>query len=275
MIGRRAVLALSLFSALLLCSFLAQSASAAPSTNTTGVTCGKALGDGGFNDAHCDEVNAELKGNFAHSEMPPGTTTSISVTNEKVTETTKKSESVTLTGVVGGLETAISCGKLKADTTKSFIHNITSGENHTVTGEVKLEISECKVVVPAKCTVKEPIIGEATFEGAEKLGAEENEMGQEFKGKGAEETWGEITYEGGECKLNAKAFKLKGSAVATSGPGTEAVQTNQFAGSTLVFTAKNKMQNLKLGAEPAELSTITTLAMSGIGNNPIAFTTVT
>src|ERR1043166_4727115 len=127
---------------------------------------------------------------------------------------------------------------------------------------------------PPKCTVKEPIIAEATFEGAEKLGAGKNEMGLGFNGKGAEETWAELTYEGGECGLNGKTFKLKGSAIATSGPGTESAQTNQFAGSTLVFTSKNSMQNLKLGAEPAQFNTIATLAMSGVGNNPIAFTTI-
>ncbi len=231
MIGRRAILGLSLLSALLFCALGAQSAWAVKSINTTAVTCQKtALEEGGFSDAHCDDVDPTLEGKFEHAEIPTGMTTSIAVTNGKVTEATQKSEPADFYRQYWRTRNLHQLAKVKNDTTKSFIHNLTSDKNHTVTGEVKLEFSDCKVVVPVKCTVKEPILGEATFEGVEELGTEKNEMGQEFKGKGAEETWGEITFEGGECALKGEAFKLKGSAIATSEPGTESAQTNQFAG---------------------------------------------
>ncbi len=69
MIGRRAVIGLSLLSALLVCAFAAQSASAIVtkhSLNTTMVTCAKVPdGKQQFAEPHCD-TDALGKGNFAH-----------------------------------------------------------------------------------------------------------------------------------------------------------------------------------------------------------------
>jgi hypothetical protein len=56
MIGRRAVVSLSLLSALLFSAFAAQSASATKATNTTTFTCVKGTpGTEQFEDAHCDK----------------------------------------------------------------------------------------------------------------------------------------------------------------------------------------------------------------------------
>jgi hypothetical protein len=85
MIGRRAVVGLSLLSALLFCAFAAQSASAAlkTSTNTTGFTCVKGVTEkGDFKDEHCDETNVG-KGAFKHELIPLNTTTEVEFSNEK------------------------------------------------------------------------------------------------------------------------------------------------------------------------------------------------
>ena len=97
-------------------------------------------------------------------------------------------------------------------------------------------------------------------------------MGGEVKGSGAEETFTEITYTGAECSLKGKTFKVKGSAIATSGPTTESGQTGKSTGATAVYTPKNSMQKLKLGIETAEF---TAIATSLAGGTPLSGTTVT
>jgi hypothetical protein len=275
MIGRRAVTGLSLLSALLLCAFAAQSASAAKAENTTAVTCVEFSGETSkdFKDAHCIEKTAGT-GSWEHQQIPLDKTTTIAATNEKVTNETKEHEPVVLLSKVGLTPTEFDCTKVNADTTSSFIHNVeTESKKHTLTGTVRFEYRECTVTKPAKCLVKEPIVSNATFEGVEGLGTEANTMGIEFRGEGAEETFAEITFTGAECALKEKTFKLKGSMIATSGPGTEASQNNKWAGATWVFTPKKEMQKVKLGVEAAEFHSIVTPTMD-IGN-PIAATTTT
>jgi hypothetical protein len=281
MIGRRAVVGLSLLSALLFCAFAAQSASAAKAVNTTMFTCVENGGKKDFADAHCDEKVAE--GKFGHVAVANDVTTEIAATNAKVTETTKKSEPAVLKSKVGLTEVEISCNTVANEPQNSLAHNVETEGKHTLTGTVrthfgnteKKEPLDCTVKKPAKCTVKEPIVSNATFEAVEKLGKPaENEMGIELKGSGAEETFAEITFEGPECALKGKTFKVKGSVIGTSGPTTESSQTNHWSGATVVFTPKKEMQKLKLGAEPAEFETIVTQSMAG-GGNPITATTCT
>ena len=121
----------------------------------------------------------------------------------------------------------------------------------------------------------EPIGVHAVFEGVENLGAAKNEMGVEFKGGESEETFTEISFTGSECSLKEKTFKMKGSAIGTSGPTTESPQTNKSSGATMVFTPKNEMQKLKFGVESAELSLIVAVTGSGGGGHPVSVTTAT
>lgn len=280
MIGPRvSVAGLLLLTALLVSAFAAQSASAAKSVNTTAVTCvTEPSAKGDFSDAHCDSSSPE-KGNFAHSLIPLGTTTEIDATNEKVTEETKKSEPAVLKGKIALAKVTIECAVVKNLPEKSLLHNVETEGKHTVTGEVAVEYRSCEVKEMAKCVIAEPVVAEATFEGVEKLGAGKNEMGVEFKGKGAEETFTNIEFKnkGAEaCSLNGKQFPAKGSAIGTSGPTTEAGQTNEWSGSTLVFTSKNQMQKMTLGPEPAEFTSIVTPRMAGeCGGSAIAATTLT
>jgi hypothetical protein len=283
MIGRRAVVGLSLLSALLFCAFAAQSASAAKSINTTFFTCAPdGTNKGDFKDAHCDETNKGA-GAFKHELIALNTTTEIEVSNEKVTNNTTEDEPATLKGKVAGAKVDIECTKVTTSVDKngkseSNIHNVETevgGKKvHTATGTVAVHYSDCKVTELLKCTVKEPIPTRAVVTGAEELGAGKNEMGLEFtqdEGK----PFAEITFEGAECAVKGKTFNVTGSAIGTSGPTTTSSQTNKESGATVVFTAANGMQNLKLGPEAAEFTNIATTTMFGAGGNGIAATTVT
>jgi hypothetical protein len=279
MIGRRVVGGLVLLSALMICALAAQSASAAKSVNTTVSTCvpePSSLGD--FDDEHCDKSNPG-KGKFTHSLIPLDTTTEIDATNESATNETKDSEPAVLKSKVAGAKVTIECSAVKSNPEKTVVHNIqTEVEKvikHTVTGEASAEYSSCNVKELSKCVVTEPIMAQATFEGAEKLGPGKSEMGLEFLQKEGK-PFAEITFGGAECAVKSKTFNVTGSAIGTSGPTTESSQTNEWSGSTLMFTPKSKMQKLKLGPENAEFTSIATPEMaSECGGNAISATTVT
>jgi hypothetical protein len=285
MIGRRAMIGLSLLSALLFCAFAAQSASAAKSVNTTMVTCVKdPLKKGDFIDAHCDTTGKANAEEFKHEPIALDTTTEIEVTNNAVTESTKKSEPAVLKGKIAGAKTTIECTVVKNNAKESTLHNVqTEVEKvvkHTLTGQSVTEFSTCNVKELTKCIVAEPIVASANVEGVEGLKGpkgEANAMGLEFKGKGAEETYTEIEFKnkGAEvCNVGGKKFPVKGSAIATCGPTTESAGEADHCGATLVFTPKFEMEKLKFGPEAAEFSSIVTPSMAG-GGSPISTTTTT
>jgi hypothetical protein len=279
MIGRRVSMCLALISALSACALASQGASAAKSVNTTMFTCiMEPSSKGDFDDAHCDKSNPG-KGKFTHSLIPLDTTTEMDATNEKVTAETKEPEPAVLKSTVNLAKTTIECTVVKGNTQKSLVHNVETEGKHTLTGVAAAEYSGCNVTQPAKCSVAEPIIAEAIVTGVEKLGPGKSEMGIEFTGKGEEETLAVLEYKNkGEesCPLKGVSAKVKGSAIATSGPTTESIQTNEWGGSTLVFTPKSEMQKLKVGKEAAEFTSIITPRMSGAcGGSAISATTVT
>jgi hypothetical protein len=281
MIGRK-VVGLSLLSALLVCAFAAQSASAMESTTskrTTAVTCAPEAGQRDFSKAHCDfgDTVAPNTGKFGHVAIN-GETKEVDATNEKVTGETKESEPAVLKGEVLLVKTEITCKKIQNNLERSFIKNSEpEAGKHTLEGTFVVEYSECTVAKPAKCTVKEPIVAEAKMHAVEGMvgpkPGENNAMGLKFTGHGEKETFATIEYlnKGAEaCSLNKKVFPVKGQAIGTSGPTTESTQEDQEAGSTLVFTPK--METLILGEKPAEFTSIVTPRMGRLGN-PIAATT--
>src|ERR1043166_1431470 len=188
MIGRRAVLGLSLLSALLFCAFAAQSASAAKATNTTMCTCVKGGGALDFKDAHCDEFVGKEKGEYGHVKVANGLTTEITATNEKVTNSTKDKELAVLESQFLLTKIEITCEVVSNNAKESLVHNeVSEVSKHTITGTIVTNFEKCTVVKPEKCTVKTPIVSVASFESVEGLGAEANEMGGELKGKGGAE----------------------------------------------------------------------------------------
>ncbi|HEX5609269.1 MAG TPA: hypothetical protein VFX45_04155 [Solirubrobacterales bacterium] len=79
MTGRRAIVGLCMLCALLVSAFAAQGASAVGTTGYTCNTTGTAVGTK-FSDAHCKTSN--VNGEFRHVEIPKGTTTELTVSNE-------------------------------------------------------------------------------------------------------------------------------------------------------------------------------------------------
>jgi len=271
MIGHRTALGLSLLSALLFCAFAAQGASAALTTskNTTGFTCVKdPFGKGKFLDEHCDGTALGAEGLYEHSSFAGGTEVDVTATTSMV-----------LKSKLFGTKTEIECAFGSNIPKSSSVQNTEpAAGQHTFSGTIETRFTSCTVKAPSKCAVGEPIVSKATVHGVEGLEGPKNElnaMGLEFIGDGEEETFAEITYIGAECALKNVKVKVKGKAIATGGPTAESAQANKESGATLVFTPKFKMQELKLGPEAAELTTTLTLRMTGVGGNPISFTTTT
>jgi hypothetical protein len=265
MIGSKSTVALLLYM-LLMCLFSAQSASAAPSVNTTAFTCvfvGSGKGD--FKDSHCDEKVSAEKGEYGHEQSPAFLTTQTAVIN-----TTPG----ILKGEIAGVKVEVVCTKVAntGEATIHNIHNIFFGE-HTVTGQIRLRLTSCTAPKPAKCTVKEPLDSEILeFRGREELGAGKNEMGMEFNGGGPAILF-PITFEnkGAEkCALGGKTFNVEGTAIATGAPAP----TEKHSGATLNFTNAMTKETMKLGGKPAEFSTSLTMRGSP-GAPPISLTTVT
>jgi hypothetical protein len=281
MIGRRAVVGLSLLSALVFCAFAAQSASAIVTTTsktTTAFTCVKDVEKkGDFKDAHCDVTGKKGEEEFKHVAIS-GKTDKVEGDNCKVTNETKDCEPGFLKSVVNLVKTEVECSSFKNVAANSFLENSEPEPGkHTLSGTAETEFTGCVVKNPLKCEVKEPIVSKATVHGVEGMEGpkgEKNAMGLEFVGEGVEETFATLEFKnkGAEaCGLNGVAAKVKGRVVATNGPTTESAQENKESGATLVFTPKFKMQTLKVGKEPAEFSTIATVKMEG--GNPISATT--
>lgn len=265
MIGRKAVVGLALLSALLVCAFVAQSASAAAAVNTTAVTCVKGGGDKDFKDAHCDENVGKDKGEFGHVAIAVGTKTTVSVTNAGTANATKEAAPTILKGTVFGVKNEITCKTVSGE--GELTNEEPSAKVHKFTGTVTAKFTSCTVNKPAiGCKVKEPISVTSKVEGVEGLGPEKNTMGQEFK-PAAGETFSELTLEG--CFI-AGTYKTTGTAIGT-GTGSPSAK---FSGATNVFTNAMTKETLKLAGNPAEISSSTTVTMSG-GGNPIALTTTT
>jgi hypothetical protein len=106
MIGRKAIVGLSLLCALMFCAFAAQGAQAAK--GTTAVTCVKVGGTlGGFTDAHCAK---EGSGEFALQDtITAGTKTAITGSNAKTEANTTAAKRSTLKGTSLGVEVLITC----------------------------------------------------------------------------------------------------------------------------------------------------------------------
>lgn len=267
---RRAVVALSLLSALFLCAFAAQSASAAPGKNTTAFTCIKVEAKtGDFADPHCDTKAAE--GDYAHLSLGL-VKTKITIGNEETKNSTTESTPAVLRGESFKVQIEISCAAVSGEGTQS--NEEPEGKSHRVKATATINHSKCTVLKPAKCSVKEPIEMKVQAEGVEELGAGKNEMGIEFKpeGGGALTT---ITFEGAECPFKGIPLKLEGTMIATGGT---AAQTERHAGATKVFTNAMTAETLKLNERAAEFSASTTVRrvpIEGVKQNPISLTTVT
>jgi hypothetical protein len=273
MIRRRAIVGLSLLSALLLCAFATQSASAAEAKNTTAGTCVEGGGNKDFEDAHCDKFVGSGKGKFGHIVIPANTETEVHLTNEKTAEKTTKSTPATFKYSLGGVEVHIECTAVSMDlSSKSFVRN-TEPESkvHKVDGTAGVIFENCTVKKPANCTVKN-ITSAAKFVGVEGLGSKGNEMAFEFKPDGSE-VFAAFTAEGPACAAKGKTCEVKGTAIATGTP----LASEKYSGATVTFSNANEMEKLEAGGKSAEFTGSFTVsaAKGGETEAPISVTTTT
>jgi hypothetical protein len=237
MTGRRAILGLSLFCALLFGAIAAQGASAA---GNTFFTCAPTTEGAGFSDAHCDSpVSTGAK--FKHVEIAAGTSTFIHATNKQTANETKEATSalLTLKEFHGIAELKITCTEVTSEGTvaENFIKNI-AGPPMTFEGEVKLRYSSAggNCTTNMKNTTAKVSDAIALF----KPFSEAKNMGITFEPEGGPtKTFATITFEGGA--LNGVAANVTGSVIGTSRLGAE----TEPGGATLVVTPA--MSSLKLG----------------------------
>ena len=250
MIGRKAVIGLSLLCALVFTAFAAPSAQA----GTTAFTCVKDGGAKDFKEAHCAK-NGENDGNLYGHVGFAGTTKWVS-TNKKTANKTVDHTPAILKGTLAGASSEISCTKV--DGHGSFTNEEVGGKMK-VSGTAVGTYTECTVLKPTKgCVVKQPIEATANVSTVE----EGATMGLRFTGSKAGETFTEIFYEnkGAEkCVLlnGGKPFPVTGSTVATD------------KGATAEFTAAHS--KLLLGGNAASYTALETV--SSVGGTPLSMTT--
>jgi hypothetical protein len=289
MTSRKSILGLAPLVALALCAFMAQGASAAwtTSTNTTAFTCLKG-GTKDYSDAHCD--NKVASGEFGHELIPLNTKTTITSSNQKVTENTTKPQTAVMHGTIGGIAITITATTANGE---GFIENTEpkAGE-HRVGGEFTLKYTGLSVDgALSKCKVKEPIEVKTTFTAVHNAAGE---MGTKFTPKEGE-TFTSITTEGAECPTKVTA-PVKGTVIGTAGPPTgltaaqkavndekeakgetattfEGRPTANGSGATTVREPWHEMEELKFGGAKATIEAVETVTMKE--GNPIARTTVT
>jgi hypothetical protein len=285
MIGRRAVIGLSLLCALLFSAFAVQSASAA-TTGTTAFTCVKVVvaGTGDFKDAHCDETSSPLgTGEFTHEPLASNPT-EVEANNEKTRNKTSESTPALFKAEAALSKIEFTCTTVKAtETIKNSTEEVGGNIKHTITidngagGDFTTTYSGCVVLKPStKCTVTDPVTKKAgtlnikaTGMSSETVGALKNEMGILFSPEPGK-PFAELLFEGAECALNTgKAFPIEGSMVATGTP----VNTAASAGATLTFTEAMTKETLSFGGKSMTLSSAVTMKM--VGGNPISLTTPT
>lgn len=257
----KTLIGLTLFCMVVTFAATAHTATATPAKNTTLFTC--VSGAKGFSDAHCDTPN--LEGKFGHVAMPLGKTT-LSVTNAKTANSTTEAAPAIIKGTVFGVKNEITCKTTTGE--GSGTNEEPQSKVHKYGITLTTHWTSCTVNKPSGlgCKVKEPIEFKLNGEGVEELGAGKNEMGLELK-PAEGETFAEYTLE--SCFV-AGTYKITGTAIAVGTPAP----TEKHWGATAVLTNAKTKETLKLAGNPAELSAVKTLSMSG-GGSPISVTTVT
>ncbi len=249
MIGRRAVIGLSLLCALVFCAVGASSASA---KGMTAFECVK--GGGGifkYSEADCDVTNDA--GEYGHVEI----TKTIEI-DSKLVSANYKLNTTLLT-----LATEITC------TVQTSTGGLTNevGPPMKAKGTAEISFSGCTVNKPAKCIVKEPIVAKTVVKSVIFNEAKE-EHGLEYSANGTKFT--EITFEnkGAEkCALAVgKPFPVEGTIIGTGSA------VNMTGGIQRFKKTEASMQKLTVGGEPATLEGETTVT-NKVTNNALALTT--
>jgi hypothetical protein len=266
MIGRRATVGLSLLCALLFSALAVQNAAATAGTNTTVFTCEK-VDIGNYTDPHCDKKQLVANG-YEHKVITGQTP--LEVTNGTTGGATSTQ---VLEGSPFKVATKIECTTLGGSGTVE--NSEPSAKVHKITGKGTLKYTNCTVVKPTPCTLKEVVatIGSVeTTEGLTGPKGEANAMGLDFNSP-AGKPFATIELEGASCPLKGSPFPVEGFVTVTNGPGTEEAQNKAWSGATAVVTPE--MSSLTAGGRPATYSGIATYKMETVDKTGAAVTTTT
>jgi hypothetical protein len=257
MIGRRAIIGLSLLSALVFCAFAAPNAMAVK--GTTAFTCVKVAAGvpSQFEDEHCTKEKIST-GQFVHAVSPLGTNTPVIVSNNI---TGAQNSLLKLKGVLGGVELELESKKFADKGKTSLTNKENAAEQMEATGGNDGQFSEITVVKPANCTVATVNLIEGT--GQTKV------VGTEM--------WVEFTTAGGifaNFELSGEKCALKGSKIEVKGTAKANVSTSETAldGATLQFTKAQTEKTLQVGGKPASFEGQFTVR-NKTSNTPLVSTT--
>jgi hypothetical protein len=268
MIGRRAVIGLSLLCALAFCAFSASSASAV-TKGTTAFTCVEVV-EGQFDSAHC---NNKVPGKFEHQAIAEDTeankfTTHIHITSAKTDPTTTKDTNGVLKATAFGVENEVVCAKTFGHGELANKKDPT-GEHYIHVEKVTLHYTECVVNKPAGCKVPG---GTILLEGLTATTTEEGDN-ITFKPE-VGETLLTLTYEGCTNPLFNGPHKLNGTFKGQpSGATITFTHATITAEKTLTYGGSVAGLEAKLTISQAE-KTAELLKEPGKTGNPISVTTV-
>jgi hypothetical protein len=270
MTGRRAIVGLSLLTALVVCAFAAPNASALQ--GTTAYTCMPVKMAAAFSDEHCTK-EAEGGEGWIHEEIAANVKTHLSVTNN---ETMAKTIPSKFKATVGGVKfEAEASGYLSCEGEKTRVQNSEAGEQMFTGGLFCGEFTNVVVKEPANCEVQNKTIKLSN----ENIWISHVVVNPETK---KEEMWLEFIPEGGklfatfeivgkDCGIKNTKVKVEGTAETTG-----MFPTDKSDGATLKFTTKTTGETLKVGATPAEFEGTFTprmLLQAEKNTNPITLTT--
>jgi len=278
MIGRKAIVGLSLLCALCFCAFAASSASA---KGTTAGECKSASGSKDFKDAHCDEEVAAGTGSFGHVLFANNT----AVTYTGVNDTTGTKTPWMMEYKIAGIVVTVEC---KEVTSKGTVTNEEVGGVMKIKfGDIKFTSKECTVPTQPLCTVEVPAfesgvtdpmnlgkVNEKEGPTGEKVKYDEEKQGTEMglKFKATEgETFATLVFAGAECPAFLKGAKvLKGFFYGTS-KGRANTEATSSSGATLTFSKESTIGGFSFAGNPATL--VGTLTLRKEGGNPLIITT--
>jgi hypothetical protein len=257
MIGRRAIVGLSLLCALFLTALGATSAQAKKGTKT--FTCAFVFTGGEFGSAHCNK-KGEAWGHLVFNKNTVTTSGNRRTKGELEESEEEESSTVVLTAVIAGINVEI---KAEEVTGAGSAENKELEGTWEGTGTETLEYTKLSTNVKG-CTIKSPVVVKATVT-TKVISEAPEEMGLEYKPVEGT-TLGEFTFEGAECALKGLTVKLTGTAIATPGG------TPNGSGAILNITPAMSEKTLQLGGKPAKLSQ--RITRRGENGNALVYTTV-
>ncbi len=275
MIGRKSIVGLSLLTALALCAFMAQGASAAfeTATNLTAFTCVENGGNKDFSDAHCDNPVTAGTGKFGHVAIPINTKTKIETTNEATANETKEKQPAVLKGSLLGATVTTTCKTVSPGPEESYIENKEPKEKvHQIEGTTSLQLSDCITVGNGSaCKAKEPIRVNTFFHGVEDKAVSPKLMALEFTPAPPSEKNLFFTLEfEGTCLVTKT--EVSGTIRGTGTPAGAA----KSGGATLNFLPADESLKAFGNVETFEGKFTTRMKEEGgVKGNPISVTTLT